>query len=107
MKRYWTRTAFAIALFGTGPGLAATPISRHIDVSYGDLNLANPKGVAMLRERINAAARSVCAPEPPFKSFPAYLDYVACFRRSQQDAFAAISLMDNQKQARNTPDIAN
>ena len=59
--------AFEIAAIGiwTAASAAEDPLvveaRRGIHVSYADLNLANPAGVARLEGRVRAAARELCS----------------------------------------------
>jgi len=55
---------FAVCLLGTTMAWAAPPATRSIGVSFRDLDLSTPSGVAKLYIRIQAAARNVCQYEP-------------------------------------------
>ncbi len=49
------------ALMGGAPSMAADGSEAHqVVVKYGDLNLSNPQGAAVLYRRISTAAHDVC-----------------------------------------------
>jgi UrcA family protein len=52
--------AAVTAAFTAAPVLAASPEAGARTISYADLNLATPAGVAALHHRIAAAVESVC-----------------------------------------------
>ncbi len=64
------RTVIAATLFGAvAAGFAALPAIAdnsdvpHMTVKFGDLNISNPQGAAVLYDRIRDAANSVCGQE--------------------------------------------
>lgn len=70
-SRFTARNALLTTLAAAGLALGATPCPAAADldpahaarsqvVPYDDLNLANPRGVQALYERITSAARAVC-----------------------------------------------
>lgn len=57
-----TATIAALALGSAAVSLAAEPSDvPQVVVKYGDLNLSNPLGAAVLYKRIAAAAQTVCS----------------------------------------------
>ena len=63
------RTVIATALFGTvASSFAVLPAAADsfdapaITVKYGDLDISNPQGAAVLYARIRAAAENLCSP---------------------------------------------
>jgi UrcA family protein len=62
--RFRSLALFAVCLLGTTVAGAAPSATRSVEVSYRDLDLTTPSGVAKLYRRIQAAARSVCQYEP-------------------------------------------
>ena len=63
-RRFRALALFAAGLLGTATVWAGPPATRSVEVSFRDLDLSNPPGVAKLYRRIQAAARSVCQYEP-------------------------------------------
>lgn len=77
--------AFAAVLLSASAASAAdVVIVRHVPVSYRDLDLSTPAGVAVLHERISLAATEACGPDPRistlFRDAPFFVkaDYTKC-----------------------------
>ena len=63
---------------------------RHEAVSYGDLNLASPSGMATLKVRVNNTAQAVCGPTADPRDLGDAADYKVCVVRAVRDAIAAL-----------------
>jgi UrcA family protein len=83
------------AFAGTVP-MAAT--HRTLQVSVGELDLANPAGVARLDARIRAAAKQVCAPEN-YRDLRAMADRTSCERTALERATAKRDVLVARAQA--------
>jgi len=74
----FSATAEPVAL-GTGE----TP---HFDVPYGDLNLSNPKGAAVMMQRIKFAATLVCGGKPDLREIREFSMFRTCVREAKEQA---------------------
>jgi|SRR5512146_581503 UrcA family protein len=83
------------AFAGTVP-MEAT--HRTVQVPIGELNLANPDGVAKLDARLRAAAKKVCAPED-YRDLRAVADRSSCERTALQRATAKRDVLVARAQA--------
>ena len=86
----FVRLALALSVLWTGPSLAGTPVTKTVNVSYGDLDLTKRLGANVLRARIKSAARLACAPEPDLRLVTAYADYSRCIKESEESALSTI-----------------
>lgn len=71
---------------------------RTVQVPIGELNLANPAGVAKLDARLRAAARQVCAPEDS-RDLRAIADRASCERAAIARATAKRDVLVARAQA--------
>jgi len=78
--------ATLIAAFATGAQAADV---AQVHVSYADLNLHTPAGVARLNRRISAAAAQVCGFSPD-RDPARQAQFDACKTRAIADAVAAV-----------------
>lgn len=83
------------AFAGTVP-MEAT--HRTVQVPIGELNLANPDGVAKLDARLRAAAKQVCAPED-YRDLKAVANRAACERTALNRAQAKRDVLVARAQA--------
>ncbi len=84
------------AAFAAGVPMEAT--NRTAKVPVGDLNLANPAGVAALDARLRAAAERVCAPEN-YRDIRAMADRASCERTAMERAGARRDVLVARAQA--------
>ena len=64
---------------------------HHLDVSYGDLNLANPDGARMMFGRIKLAASAVCGGAPDsMLDLTSRRFYKTCVRAATADAMSQL-----------------
>lgn len=54
--------ALAAVAFAASPALAQDPGASRLTVSYADLDLSTPRGVARLDRRIRTAVEAACGP---------------------------------------------
>lgn len=80
--------AFAAALGAAAPCLAEPGTSR--PVSYRDLDLASPAGVAALKARVHAAVRRVC-PDVDLRELRQLRGMTACRSEAARMADAQIA----------------
>jgi UrcA family protein len=71
---------------------------RTVQVPIGELNLANPAGVAKLDTRLRAAAKKVCAPEDS-RDMRAIADRATCERTALNRARAKRDVLVARAQA--------
>ena len=83
------------AFAGTVP-MEAT--HRTVQVPIGELNLANPAGVAKLDARLRAAAKKVCAPED-YRDLRAMADRASCEKTALERAAARRDVLVARAQA--------
>ena len=62
-----------------GDGVAAGTVTTPVQVSYDDLNLANPAGAKALYARLKSAAEKACGSRPSGRDLQLSLDYQACY----------------------------
>jgi len=70
-----------VATLGVGTSAVAADAdaaARSVRVSYADLNLATDQGIAALYSRLQAAAGSVCGPEPSAREILQSSDWTHC-----------------------------
>ena len=86
------------ALFAGSAGAApdSSVIVKHVNVAYGDLNLATPDGRLTLQTRIAEAASRACGSNPAFTSHPearAFVEsqYRICRSAAQHQALAELN----------------
>lgn len=84
--------ALSFSCFSTA--LAQTPWTaddgaRKAIVRYDDLDLSSPSGVAALKQRVAAAARTVCGPEPSLRELKNSDDFRACVTQASDAAGSA------------------
>lgn len=89
---------FAAAAVGAAVPASAQEAPVSIKVRYADLNLASPQGVTALNQRIKAAARQVCGPQPT------NLDETMAMRRCQTDAIRSAEPQVALAMGRASPD---
>src|SRR5215471_5596215 len=58
--------------------------SDRIRVSYADINTASAAGMLVLRQRIEAASRSLCGPEPDARDLNRHPPFRTCVQQSVQ-----------------------
>jgi UrcA family protein len=68
----------AIAVLTAAPAASAREPAQGVTVSYGDLNLASPKGVEALFSRIGHASRKVCGERPAHIMNNVLTRYLGC-----------------------------
>lgn len=83
---------FAAMAIATAANAGPQSVAAHqVVVSYGDLNLANPRDAAALRDRITKAATRACGGQPAFSSdyrdAPLYMRHA--FEQCRQTAIRA------------------
>ncbi|MBN9568553.1 MAG: UrcA family protein [Alphaproteobacteria bacterium] len=89
-------TIFAITLMAFGAhGADAQTIQashgvRQVSVSFADLNLNSDQGVAILMNRLESAARTVCGPEPVNMDLTGRAAFKACNDRALGAAVADV-----------------
>jgi UrcA family protein len=76
------------------PGVAQTPETPSVIVSYGDLDLTSPEGSATLDRRIEAAAEKVCQ-KPRIVDLKAMTSWEECKAASLEDAREQLSFTNN------------
>lgn len=82
----------ALVAFGQSAN-AQTPFSMkttQMTISFGDLNVHSAQGAGVLLNRMRAAARIVCGPEPMFLDLGGRHFYDACRRNALDSAVAAV-----------------
>ncbi len=84
------------AAFAAEAPMGAT--NRTAKVPVGDLNLANPAGVAALDARLRAAAKRVCAPQV-YRDLAAMADRATCERNAMERAGARRDVLVARAQA--------
>ena len=81
--------AAAASLFVAGSALANPLAAPTVRVSYADLNLATPAGVARLHSRLRAAATSLCG-EADFRDLTRVTLENACVARTLAGALEQV-----------------
>jgi len=90
------KTVIAIAAL---TGLLVSPAAAEtasVSVSYADLNLSSPAGVATLKHRIKAAADRVCS-KPSTRDIKAVLAWQECTATALLDAAEQLSAREPSK----------
>lgn len=65
-KLYWVPLACAALM--AAPAVAEPAANKNMrTIAYSDLNISTQAGVATLNERVEQAARRICAPDPAFQ----------------------------------------
>jgi UrcA family protein len=77
---------------------AETPakVVRQQILSYRDLNLAAPSGMAAFEARVKAAAEDVCGPQADVRNFDEAADYRACVAKAVQGAMSTLPAVRQQ-----------
>jgi UrcA family protein len=78
-----------IATIAALPAQASTLTTHSVVVSYGDLDLRDPKGIDSLYQRISSAAREVCG-EASVRELQAQAAVRACEHRAVAQAIARV-----------------
>jgi UrcA family protein len=80
----------ALTLADTSVADAAPAQQSSIAVSYADLNLNTPAGMAIMRARIDQAAREVCGQEPGLRDMTGHALYLSCIKTATNLAIASL-----------------
>ncbi len=64
---------------------------RSVTVHYDDLNITNPKGAAVLINRIRYAAQAVCGPSPDMRNVVGWDSYRACLNETVSRALLTVN----------------
>ena len=67
-------------------------VFRSSTIRYDDLNLTRPAGVRALYQRIDVAAKKVCAPEPDARDFVMRSDWQQCYDSALDNGVASANL---------------
>lgn len=70
-------------------GICAEPVPQ-VTVSFADLNLFNPPGIATLYQRLQWAAHKVCASEPQARELTVHAAWSRCVRTALDNAVAQV-----------------
>lgn len=73
---------------------------RQRTVTYRDLNLASPAGMAAFQARVRHAAQDVCGSSPDRRSFKDVADFNACTSKAVSGALSALPPAQQQAAAR-------
>jgi UrcA family protein len=100
-----------VATFSVGAaiaGVGSEDAVRSIGVSFADLNLTTDQGIAALYGRLQAAASSVCGPQPSAREIMQSTDWANCRRGAIDRAIAkvdhpALTALYHQKTGRMSP----
>lgn len=82
----------ALAFLSISSAAYAEPVTLgegetpHFDVPYGDLNLANPKGAAVMMRRISFAATLACGGAPDIRELRERRMFKTCVRETKEQA---------------------
>ena len=66
-------------------GVCAEPVPQ-VTVSFADLNVSNPQGVATLYRRLQRAAEEVCGSQPQVREFTRRYTWSRCAGKALDDA---------------------
>ena len=92
MKRCQLKTVSAIFVAGLTfaplAALHAEPVQ--VTVSFADVNLSSPPGIATLYGRLQGAAREVCGSEPEARNFTAHSGWTRCVGAALDNAVAQV-----------------
>jgi UrcA family protein len=97
LKHHCRLRTFAVLLFAcaaaAGPAAADAPENdvMHAFVSYADLDLGQPAGLATLRGRIHAAAQQVCGESPDARELERYRLWRTCVADAQERALNEVT----------------
>ena len=92
MKRCHLKTLSAIL----GAGLTLAPLAAlhaepvQVTVSFADVNLSNPPGIATLYGRLQGAAHEVCGSEPQAREFTTHSAWSRCVGAALDNAVAQV-----------------
>jgi UrcA family protein len=70
-------------------GICAQPVPQ-VTVSFADLNLSNPQGVATLYRRLQRAAAEVCGSEPHVREFTQRSAWSGCASKALDNAVVQV-----------------
>jgi len=92
MKRCHLKTLSAIFVAGLtlAPLAALHAEPAQVTVSFADVNLSSPPGIATLYARLQGAAREVCGSEPQTREFTIHGAWARCVGAALDDAVAQI-----------------
>jgi len=65
-------------------------------LTYRDLNLAVPSGMATFSARLKAAAEDVCGPQADIRNFDEANDYRGCMTKAMHDVLSALPQVRQQ-----------
>ena len=92
MKRSHLKTLSAVFVAGLTlaplAALHAEPVQ--VTVSFADVNLSNPPGIATLYGRLQGAAREVCGSEPQAREFTIHSAWSRCVGAALDNAVAQV-----------------
>lgn len=92
MKTKLLAAALVLGFAALSPAQAAPDTqTAHIDVPYGDLNLASPAGAEVMLKRIKAAALKVCGGKPDIRDRQATRFYNHCVNLAVAQAVARLN----------------
>jgi UrcA family protein len=83
----------AASMLAPVAGICAEPVAQ-IRIAYSDVNLANPRGVAILYRRLQRAAADVCGDEPQSREFGRYAAWSKCVGTALNEAVAQVPSTD-------------
>jgi UrcA family protein len=86
MSKYISLAIIVSALLSSAAHSETATDQVTVSVRYDDLDISRPAGVQALRQRIHAAARSVCGVEPSASDLSRAFLYHRCVTQAEQSA---------------------